>query len=337
MTLPMRSASLLLGLSLLSASCIKKTLLNGQIESTRTASAAVDTLHDFEVANTVAYAGLAQFEGMHYLAPENENALFMLTKGWTGATFAFTEEMLDEAEDRGDVAAVEYHKARAIEGYERAFKYGVELLEHKAPGFEAARRNDETLRQWVVQFDEADDAANLFWTGYAWMRRTFMGRENPAFVSELWIGVALVQRSLELDETYLWGTAHTVLGSYHARAAMAELDESKKHFERGLEISGGKTLLTKLQYAMTYHCMKGDKASYEALVQEVLDAGDIMPEQRLQNTIAKRKAKRAFNPERTQKNCGFTIERKKDDLAAEFDAVPAPAAAPAAPKAPAKK
>src|SRR4051812_29136216 len=79
--------------------CIKEVLLNGQIEGTRKGSAAIDTLSDYEVANGIAFAGLGQFEGFHYLAPDNEDALFLLTKGWTGATFAFIEDQMEQAED----------------------------------------------------------------------------------------------------------------------------------------------------------------------------------------------------------------------------------------------
>jgi hypothetical protein len=86
-------------LGLGSTGCIKEILLKGQIEGTRKASAAVDTVQDYEVANTAAFAGLAQFEGMHHLAPNNEDALFLLTKTWTSAGFAFIEDQMEQAED----------------------------------------------------------------------------------------------------------------------------------------------------------------------------------------------------------------------------------------------
>src|SRR5580698_10462290 len=70
-------------LGLGSTGCLKEIILNGQIEGTRKASAAVDRISGYEVARTAAYAGVTQFEGMHYLAPDNEDALFMLTKTWT--------------------------------------------------------------------------------------------------------------------------------------------------------------------------------------------------------------------------------------------------------------
>lgn len=285
--------------------CIKQMLTDGQIESTRTGSAAVDTVGDFEVANTAAFAGLAQFEGMHYLAPQNENALFLLTKGWTGATFGFIEDQMEQAEDLEgiDGPMYLYQQSRTKAGYDRAIFYGTQLVEMKNPGFDAAKKNDGTMKEWLKGFDAAD-VPNLFWLGYAWIARTNAGKDDPALVAELYVGVAIMERVLELDETYLYGSAHTVIGAYHARSATAELDEAKKHFDKAIEMTKGKLLLPKVQLAAKYYCLKADKESYVKTLTEVLEAGDTMPEQRLQNAIAKRRAKRYMGKER-MKACGF--------------------------------
>jgi tetratricopeptide (TPR) repeat protein len=292
-------------LTLGNTGCIKQILTDGQIESTRKGSAAVDTVGDYEVANSAAFAGLAQFEGMHYLAPDNENALFLLTKGWTGATFAFIEDLMEQAEDADglDSPMYLYQQSRTKAGYERAINYGIELVEKKHPGFKDATKNDETMKAWLAGF-EKDDVPNLFWLGYAWIGRVNAGKDDPALVAELYVGVAIVERVAELDETYLYGSPHTILGAYHARSAAAEVEESKKHFDKAIEISGGKLMLPKVQLAAKYYCLKGDKENYVKTLTEVLEAGDTLPEQRLQNTIAKRRAKRYMSKERL-KACGF--------------------------------
>lgn len=300
------SPLLCVALGLASTGCIKKMLLDGQIESTRKASTAVDTLSDYEVANSVAFAGLAQFEGMHYLAPENENALFLLTKGWAGATFGFIEDAMEQVEDaEGESPLFRYHQARARAGYERAIHYGLELLEMKNAGFAEAKRNDETMKAWLAGFTDPEDAPNLFWTGYAWLAKTNVSKEEPAVVAELFIGVAMVEKSVALDPDYLYGTGTVALASYHARTAMAELDESKKMFDSVLQKTSGKLLMAKFQMATKYFCMKGDKASYEKLLKEIVDAGDVFPEQRLSNTIAKRRAKRWLGAVRMKSSCSF--------------------------------
>jgi len=285
--------------------CIKQVLLDGQIESTRKASAAVDTVGDYEVANNAAFAGLAQFEGMHYLAPDNENALFMLTKAWAGATFGFIEDQMEQAEDLEgiDGPMYLYQQSRTKAGYDRAVFYGTQLVEKKNPGFAPARKNDSTMKEWLKAFD-AEDVPNLFWLGYAWIAKVNAAKDDPAVVSELYVGVAIIERVAELDETYLLGSPHTILGAYHARSATAEVEEAKKHFDKAIEISKGKLLLPKVQLAAKYYCIKGDKESYVKTLTEVLEAGDTLPEQRLQNTIAKRRAKRYMGKARL-KACGF--------------------------------
>jgi hypothetical protein len=292
-------------ISLGTTGCIKQMLLDGQIESTRKASSAIDTVGDYEVANSVAFSGLAQFEGMHYLAPENDNALFMLLKGWTGATFGFIEDRMEEAEDTDglDSPLYVYQQARTKQGYERAIHYGTILVEKKNPGFKEAQKNDGTMKAWLAGFDETD-VPTLFWLGYAWIARTNAAKDDPAMVAELYVGVAIMERVAQLDEKFMFGSPLTILGAYHARSATAELDEAKKHFDKAIEISGGKLMLPKVQLAAKYYCTKGDKDNYVKTLTEVVESGDTLPEQRLQNTIAKRRARRFLGKER-MKGCGF--------------------------------
>jgi hypothetical protein len=285
------------------AGCIKTTILNGQIKGTRDGSAAIDTLSDYEVARDIAYAGLGQFEGMHELAPDNEDALFLLTKGWTAATFAFIEDDYEMAVDADDDARAEYHRARARAAYDRAIQYGVALLEMRVKGFDKAKNNVASMKAYLSQFYK-NDALNLLWVGQAWLAKANIAKDDPAVVAELHVGETLVERSVELDERAAYAAGHAALGSYHARTAMAELYQAQKEFQRAIELTHGNALLPKVALAKTYYCMKGDKASYERTLREVVDAGDVLPEQRLQNTIAKRRARRYLTKSRMAA-CGF--------------------------------
>ena len=66
------------------AGCIDAILTNGTIASTREASTVFDQMGDYELGKTAAQAGMVQNEGFHKLAPDNEDALFMLVQGWGG-------------------------------------------------------------------------------------------------------------------------------------------------------------------------------------------------------------------------------------------------------------
>jgi hypothetical protein len=300
--------------------CIKSMLTNGQIASTRKASPAFQTLGDYDLARTAAMAGMVQFEGMHKLAPENEDAMFMLMSGWTGYGLAFAEDDMEAAIDAGDDDLAEYHKKRAKMAYDRGNFYGMELLKQEDEGFEAAKKNNETLRAWLNEhFDDPEDAGLMYWFGGSWLLRVNLMKEDPVYVADLFIGVAFLEHSMKLDPTFAHYGAMSALATYHSRASMAELDQGQKMFEEALAKTQRKNLMVQLNYGAKYACIKGDRALYEKLLNEVLAAEDPDPEQRLPNTIAKRRAKRYLGRQRMM-DCGFDMS--------------APSAAPAA--APAK-
>ncbi|HEY8078415.1 MAG TPA: TRAP transporter TatT component family protein [Labilithrix sp.] len=297
-------------LALGSTGCIKKMLLNGQIEATRTGAGASDTIGDYELARSASQAALLQFEGMHRLAPDNLDALYLLTRGWGGYGYAFAEDDYLAATVAGDDALADYHKKRTRLAYDRAIAYGLELLGKTDEGFPAAKKNADTMAKWLKEnFTSKDDAENLFWVGAAWMARVNLLKDEPEYVADLFVGVSMLERSRELDPEYLaWGATST-LGAYHARAGMAELDDAKKLLDQALEATKHQALGIQLVYATKYACSKGDQALYEKMINEVLESADPNPQLRLQNTIAKRRARRALSKS-AMEECGFTAPSK---------------------------
>jgi hypothetical protein len=294
-----------------STGCLEKMLTDGQIAATRRGAGALDTIADYELARGAAQAGLVQFEGMHKLSPDNEDALWMLTQGWVGYGYGFAEDDMEAAEDAGKEELIFYHKHRARMAYDRAAFYGVELLSHTDPGFGTARKNHETFKAWLTaHFTKRQDAPNLFWTGFAFLARTNLLKEEPDQVAELFLGVDLLERAYALwPDLEHWG-ALTALGSYHARSAVAEVDQARQMFEDALQKTGKKNLLALVSYAHSYACVKGDKALYERLLREVIALEDPDPTQRLMNAIALRRAKRYLTRQRMM-DCGFEVEPAK--------------------------
>ncbi|WP_394823385.1 TRAP transporter TatT component family protein [Pendulispora albinea] len=287
--------------------CFRAIATKTQISATREASDAFNTIGDYELAKSAASAGLVQFEGMHVLAPSNEDALFLLLKGWVGYAFAFPEDDYEAASDAGDDDLAEYHKKRTRMAYERAIFYGVELLKERESGFDDAKKNDAALRSWLDKsFSSKEDAEILFWLGYGWLGRTNIAKDDPAVVADLFVAVALLDRSRKLDPNVMHHGAETAIASYHARSAVAELDQSKTMFEDVLAKTQRKSLVVQLNYASRYACLKGDRPLYEKLLNEVLTAEDPDPGQRLANTVAKRRAKRYLGKAHMT-DCGFDM------------------------------
>lgn len=310
------SLSLVAALSLGATGCIKSALTNGQISATREASGALDTIGDYELARSAAQAGLVQFEGMHQLAPDNPDALFMLTKGWVGYGYGFIEDEVAAAEDRGDDDMADYERQRARMAYDRAVFYGLQLLAQKADGFEQAKKNEESLAKWLKEnFTSEDDAEDLFWTGYGWMARVNLMKgddnEGPAFIAELYVGVGMVQRAVEIDPSLEHYSGLVALAAYHARSNVAELDQAKQLLDTALAKTQGKDLMVQFAYATKYACMKGDAKLYESMLNQVLAAQDPDPSQRLENAMAKREARRWMGKRRVKDECGIDLSASK--------------------------
>jgi hypothetical protein len=313
--------TLLVGaLALGNTGCIKKMLLNGQIASTRIGSGAADTIGDYELARSAASAGLLQFEGMHRLAPDNEDALFMLMRGWAGYGYAFPMDDYEAAFLAEDDVTAEYQKKRAKLAFDRSIAYGLELLGKRVEGFDPqAAKDADTINAQLKKFDEKEDGHHLFWVGSAWLARVNILKDQREYVAKLFVGVAMLERSRELDPEYMaWGATST-LAAYHARSPMAELDEAKKMLDVALEKTERKALGVQLNYSK-YACAKGDRDLYEKMLNEVVNTEDPEPKWRLTNTIAKRRAQRGLS-KAAMDDCGFRTPTPP---------APPPAAAPAA-------
>lgn len=104
----------------------------------------------------------------------------------------------------------------------------------------------------------------------------------------------LVDRLLELDETYELGSPHMYVGVFESllpammggRPAVAKL-----HFERSIEISEGKNLYAKVLFAAQYARSQFDRELHDRLLNEVLHADPEVPGFTLQNRLAQAQAK----------------------------------------------
>jgi hypothetical protein len=335
--------SLTTALGLGSSGCIKKLMIDGQIQATRQASPAIDTIGDYEVGRVAAEYGLAQFEGMHGLSPDNADAMFMLMKTWAQYGSGFAEDDMQVAQDAGNDDLADYHKKRARMAYDRAVFYGLQLLAQTDDGFQKNRGSQQNLDNWLKKnFTSKDDAPNLLWTGVAWLSRVGLmqgdDEEGPGFIAELYVAVSLLERSVELDPTCEHYVGTIALAAYHARTNGPEMEEAKKLLDFATEKTGGKALLVPLYYAQRYACQKGDAALYQSMLNKVLSANDPDPDQRLTNAVAKRAAKRWLGKHRAKDSCGIDLggsssSSNESTPAAAPAPAPAPASAPEAPPA----
>jgi hypothetical protein len=295
-------------LALTNTGCIKKIMMDGQIKATRIGSGAADTIADYEVIRSAAAAGVLQFEGMHRLAPDNEDGLFMLTRGWAGWGYGFALDDMEVATLAGDDVAAEYHKKRAKMAYDRAISYGLELVAKEDDGFAKAKKNADTLRKFLEDnYDDQEDAEFLFWLGSAWLARVDLLKDEPEYVAEAYVGVAILEHSIKLWPDFMSYNAASTVAAY--KIGVGARDEAKKTLD-DIAAKTKRHNLGIINNLGRYYCATADRANYEKTLNEVISAEDSEPNLRLSNAIAKRQAKRGLHKSKME-DCGFAPPASK--------------------------
>lgn len=137
------------------------------------------------------------------------------------------------------------------------------------------------------------DIGALYSYAVSWLAYLDATSEDWTAVAELpWVEAALT-RVLELDETYENGALHTYLGILNALRPPAlggKPDVAREHFERAIELSGGRDLSIKVEYARRYARLVFDQELHDRLLNEVLDAPAEAPLMTLFNVLAKQEA-----------------------------------------------
>ena len=121
-----------------------------------------------------------------------------------------------------------------------------------------------------------------------------MNRDSPEAIAQLPRPTALMQRVLELDETFYYGGAHMYFGVYYGgRSPMfgGDFDRAEDHFDRAREITEGKLLVADLLQAQYLSRQKFDENDFTNRLTKIIEApDDLYPELGLLNTICKKKA-----------------------------------------------
>ncbi len=144
-----------------------------------------------------------------------------------------------------------------------------------------------------VEFAGKEDMAALYWLGVNWGRWGEL-RGIVRQTMDIPKIFAVMNKTLELDPTYHGGGPHRFFGAYYeAIPAMSgkDLEKSQDHFEKALQVAP-KFLSNKVLYAQYYGVGADQEELYDRMLKEVLEApDDLLPESRIDNDQAKRKAK----------------------------------------------
>ncbi|MFO0603732.1 MAG: TRAP transporter TatT component family protein [Polyangiales bacterium] len=290
----------LLGAALASSACsFRKLTADSTADLLHASAPQFNTLEDLDFAEESAPANLVTMESVWHVSRENEDVLVELVQGYAAYGYAFLEDRLERARAADDEAAEQRYRRRTQAAYRRAKLFGMTLLgvRESVDGGPQGRvaAGLAAWRAYLRRFDDRADVPALFWTANAWASLIGVSVDDTDALLDLPFAVALAERARELDPDFAHGAAQAFFGVYHAstpQAAGGRPDLARAAFERALAASGRRYLTWQVLMARSYAVMVQDRALYRALLQEVLDAGDVMPEERLSNLVAKRRAER---------------------------------------------
>ena len=144
------------------------------------------------------------------------------------------------------------------------------------------------------QLDDPDQVPALYALTIGWLAWIEAHSDDWGAIADLPKVEAALSRLLALDEGYRGGSVHTLLGillTLRPPALGGQPEVARAHFERALELSGGRDLGVKLELARSYARLVYERDLHDRLLQEVLAADPRAPGLTLTNTLAQRQAR----------------------------------------------
>jgi len=232
---------------------------------------------DLGLARASMPANLKMLEALLVADPGNTAYQVQAAMGFYGYTLAFVEP--DD-------------QKRAASLYRRARTHALVALEHAGMS-EAALTGDTATFERTLATLNAEDVPALFWTASTWGKWIELQLDDPARLAELPRVEALMQRVLDLDETYYYGGAHLFFGAYYGgRAPMfgGDFARAAKHFDRAAAINHNQLLLVDVYRARYLLRQMGERAAFHSTLTRVVEAVVNDPELNLANAVAKQEA-----------------------------------------------
>lgn len=287
------------GLFLLVVLCLAITAC-ARVMINQTASMMIKTAPIIEMeedpvlAEAATLSNLKMVEAMLFMSPRNESLLMTVTKSFAGYGAAFVEPAWSL---RNDYFSDDYlYTQKRLQGlYRRSRDAGLRWIDLRHPeiaGLLRAQRKDD----WVDELPKAlaklgaRDVPALFWTAQAWGLQIRADEENLLEIANVSKVEMMMRRVYELDPDYNLGAVHlffamkdTSLG----KALGGDLDQAKRHFENAIAVTDGRYLTARYFYARDYCRAIQDRECFVHGLGEVANADpDLLPEQRLANTLA---------------------------------------------------
>ena len=262
----------------LGACSVGQMVARSSLPVVESGSIAMNRETDLELARAAIPANLKLIEGLIEELPGNPELRLQAAQAFYGYAYGFVED-----EDG----------ARAGKLYRRGLRHALKALALAGLQGDVNALSPDELKRRLDELGR-DAVPALFWSASCWAKWIDMNRSDPARLAELGKAVALMQRVLELDDTYYYGGAHIFFGVFYGnRPPMlgGDFRRSAAEFDKARAVTKGKLLIVNLLQAQYLARQELDRKQFHQLLTGIVHAApDLYPDMALANAIAQRKA-----------------------------------------------
>lgn len=273
----MRHTLILITSIFLSSCSMGHTLVRPTVPLIENGIDALNHETDLNVAEGSITGNLKKLQGMIKIDPKNAQLHTYAAQAFYGLAYGFNEETRPE---------------HASDLYLQGKQHGITALQLNG----ASNLLDSTIADFFKEVSDMrkSDVAAMFWTASNWGKWVDMHRDDPEAIAQLPRATALMQRVIELEDSFYYGGAHMFFGVYYGSRAPAiggDFKKSRAYFDHAREITSGKLLVPDLLQAQYLARQQFNRKEFHELLTGIINAPDnLMPELSLQNQVAKRKA-----------------------------------------------
>ncbi|MFH1653204.1 MAG: TRAP transporter TatT component family protein [Pseudomonadota bacterium] len=286
------SLSIMIILTLLLTSCSLKQRVTGLVGVVSwDGQSAIERESEVDLVRSSFFPLVKSMEVLQSGSPNDRLYLTLLSKAYGEFAFGFLEEDLIKFKGNPKEYDKAFHLADTF--YKRGLDYSMRAMRTKK-GYRDGLDSSPMDFAKALKSAGKKDLPLLFWTAFCWGNWINLHKDEPSAIIEVPKVTELINRVIEIDPNYHFGSGYAFLGVIDAsRPAMlgGNTQKAKESFEKSIELSD-KYLFNKVLYAQFYAVAAQDKALFERLLNEVMETPDnIFPEQELSNRLAKRRAK----------------------------------------------
>ena len=242
------------------------------------------TEDDLVLAREASAFYLKLAESVLHETPGNLPLAAAVAAGFTQYAYAFVQFEAERIESK-DAKTAQKLRQRAARLYWRAQRHGMAALTYQDPGFAKALASP-TLAGWPRINPEQVEL--VYWTAAAWGGLIGLSKDQPDAVADLPLAIRLAYLAYQVAHQHGQGALASLMGSFEAARPGGSRQQATRYFDEAIALGAGKSAGVFVAKAEAIALPAGDRAAFNALLQQALAAADSTPG--LQNSVMRERA-----------------------------------------------